>query len=74
MSLLERLMTQCGLYQKDPETLEYNSSYITKLVNNYRSHKDILFIPNLLFYDNELKVRPEDEAYFMIDAKVLPNH
>lgn len=57
MSLLERLMSQCKIYQKDAETNTYNPDYITKLVNNYRSHKDILHVPNLLFYDNELKVR-----------------
>lgn len=42
------------LYQPNPMTKRYNSKYITKLVKNYRSHKDILAVPNALFYDNEL--------------------
>lgn len=56
MSLLERLMKQCDLYQKDPVTLKYNEKVITKLVNNYRSHEKILHVSNLRFYDNELVV------------------
>lgn len=54
MSLLERVMSQCKLYEKNPE---YNPKVITKLINNYRSHREILHIPNICFYDNELKVR-----------------
>lgn len=57
MSLLERLMIQCKIYEKDLKTSKYNPTYITKLVHNYRSHEVILHVPNMLFYDNELKVR-----------------
>eukprot|EP01134_Creolimax_fragrantissima_P001837 CFRG1837T1 len=32
----------------------YDPKYITKLVNNYRSHPHLLEVPNRLFYDNEL--------------------
>ncbi|MEW5312365.1 MAG: hypothetical protein WDW38_004006 [Sanguina aurantia] len=32
----------------------YNPVYITKLLKNYRSHPDILSLPSLLFYSNEL--------------------
>uniref|UniRef100_A0A672P046 RNA helicase n=1 Tax=Sinocyclocheilus grahami TaxID=75366 RepID=A0A672P046_SINGR len=52
LSLLERLMTQNELYQKG--TTEYDSRYVTKLLQNYRSHPSILKIPNELFYDGEL--------------------
>ena len=58
VSLMERLMLTCDLYKRRsagpgaPST--YNSHYITKLVQNYRSHPDILKVPNELFYDNEL--------------------
>eukprot|EP00117_Sycon_ciliatum_P045094 scpid24971/ scgid32453/ Putative helicase mov-10-B.1 len=53
VSFLERLMTVCDLYQRK-EDKTYNSDVLTKLVNNYRSHPDILKIPNELFYDSEL--------------------
>lgn len=53
-SLLERLMTSCNTYSRDPRG-SYDSDLLTKLVNNYRSHKNIIEIPNELFYDNELK-------------------
>ncbi|XP_063300399.1 helicase MOV-10 [Pelobates fuscus] len=53
MSLLERLMTENSLYQKGSDG--YNFQFVTKLLNNYRSHPSILKIPNELFYDNELQ-------------------
>lgn len=56
MSLLERLMIQCDIYQRDRVDNEYDDRVITKLVRNYRSHKELLHIPNKLFYDNELMV------------------
>lgn len=52
-SLLERLM-ETELYKPDPITKLYNEAAITKLLNNYRSHKDILHSANELFYDGEL--------------------
>eukprot|EP00092_Neocalanus_flemingeri_P108624 GFUD01139505.1.p1 GENE.GFUD01139505.1~~GFUD01139505.1.p1 ORF type:complete len:1236 (+),score=447.39 GFUD01139505.1:45-3752(+) len=48
ISLLERLMAM-ELYSKD-----YDRRCITKLVKNFRSHKELLTIPKMLFYDNEL--------------------
>ncbi|XP_065207853.1 uncharacterized protein LOC135836764 isoform X2 [Planococcus citri] len=54
MSLMERLMTTCNLYKKDPVSGQYNSKVITKLLINYRSHEAILRIPNQQFYENEL--------------------
>ncbi|KAG6438499.1 hypothetical protein O3G_MSEX000020 [Manduca sexta] len=48
-SLLERLYT-CY-----PELYDDNPQYITTLINNFRSHPDILNIPNQLFYKGELK-------------------
>ncbi|KAM5180413.1 helicase MOV-10 [Mantella aurantiaca] len=58
MSLLERLMTQNPLYGKASGA--YNSEFVTKLLLNYRSHPDILTIPNELFYDNELQNRGDE--------------
>lgn len=57
MSLLERLMEHNTLYQKDAITGRYDSQFLTKLVQNYRSHKSILEVPNKCFYDNELQIR-----------------
>ena len=53
ISLLERLMTSCTAYARGRRG-NYNSDLLTKLVNNYRSHKAIIEIPKQLFYDNEL--------------------
>ncbi|XP_050973679.1 putative helicase mov-10-B.1 [Labeo rohita] len=52
LSLLERLMTQNELYQKG--TSGFDNRYVTKLLQNYRSHPSILKIPNEMFYDGEL--------------------
>ncbi|XP_051965391.1 putative helicase mov-10-B.1 isoform X2 [Xyrauchen texanus] len=52
LSLLERLMTQNELYQTG--TTGYDKRYVTKLLQNYRSHPSILKVPNELFYDGEL--------------------
>ncbi|KAF3696908.1 putative helicase mov-10-B.2 [Channa argus] len=54
VSLLERLMNDFSLYQKDQGV--FNSCFVTKLLRNYRSHPTILKIPNDLFYDGELQV------------------
>lgn len=54
MSMLERLMTTCNLYARDPETGKYDTKYVTKLIKNYRSHPEILKVPNELFYDGDL--------------------
>lgn len=56
-SLLERLMKQNSLYQKIQDgNSRYDSRFVTKLLQNYRSHPAILKIPNELFYENELQV------------------
>lgn len=52
-SLMEQLFEQ-KLYQRNILTTKFNPVYITQLVKNYRSHKDILKVPNELFYDNRL--------------------
>lgn len=48
-------MDSIDLYQKSDGN--YNSDVITKLTYNYRSHPQILKVPNNLFYDGELVVR-----------------
>ncbi|XP_063811452.1 helicase MOV-10 isoform X2 [Pseudophryne corroboree] len=57
ISLLERLMTQNPLYGRSTES--YNSQFVTKLLQNYRSHPDILTTSNELFYDNELQSKAD---------------
>ncbi|KAM4047751.1 helicase MOV-10 isoform 2-T2 [Anomaloglossus baeobatrachus] len=58
LSLLERLMTQNPLYGKSSGS--YDAQFVTKLLQNYRSHPDILSVPNELFYDNELQVKANE--------------
>lgn len=53
--MLERLMNT-DTYKKDKITSKFNPKYVTKLVQSYRSHPDILKVPNELFYDGELLV------------------
>ncbi|XP_072500468.1 helicase MOV-10 isoform X5 [Notamacropus eugenii] len=53
VSLLERLLNHNPLYQKGSNG--YNPQLVTKLLRNYRSHPDILFIPNNRYYDGELQ-------------------
>ncbi|XP_070558236.1 putative helicase MOV-10 [Ptychodera flava] len=54
-SLLERFMCDCQVYQRE-ENQPYNSEVLTKLIRNYRSHPEILKLPNELFYEGELQV------------------
>lgn len=43
------------MYKRNSVTGRFNQTYITQLVQNYRSHRSILKIPNELFYDDLLK-------------------
>ncbi len=55
ISMLERLMRDGPCYQRRPgQSDPYDPTHIVKLVNNYRSHRELLVVPNELFYDNEL--------------------
>ena len=51
--MMERLMER-KIYKKDSNN-KYNVKYITKLLEHYRCHKEIISISNQLFYNNELK-------------------
>lgn len=68
--MLERLMTDCDLYKKKDG--KYNPNYITKLVQNYRSHKDILHIPNTHFYDGDLVCYEQPDTQIALNWKKLP--
>lgn len=54
-TLMERLL-QYSHYKNDGG---YNSKFITKLVRNFRSHPELLTVPNKLFYEDELEVSQE---------------
>lgn len=54
VSLLERLM-DTGPYQR-MQNGYYNPQMLTKLLKNFRSHGDIIQVPNKLFYEGELQV------------------
>jgi hypothetical protein len=52
----------------------YNPLFVTKLLNNYRSHPAILTLPSRLFYENELVASADQtmrEAF--CNWEVLPN-
>ncbi|XP_071082763.1 putative helicase MOV-10 [Haliotis cracherodii] len=76
MSLLERYMTQHPIYarREDARTPEdaYDKRVLTKLLNNYRSHKAILQMPNEMFYDSELRVHAPEIRDLMCDWEELP--
>ncbi|XP_042148486.1 putative helicase MOV-10 isoform X2 [Ixodes scapularis] len=56
-SLLERLMKRPP-YKRQADGC-YNPRMLSKLLKNFRSHKDILEIPNKLFYEGELQACAE---------------
>ncbi|GIL89998.1 hypothetical protein Vretimale_18008 [Volvox reticuliferus] len=85
VSLMERLLDasdgpyirQIGNSQQPtsgPVLGSYPSAYITKLLQNYRSHPDILRVPNAIFYDNELvPAANTDIINSMLQWEGLPN-
>ena len=48
-------MERCEVYREP-----FDPRVATKLVQNYRSHPDILTLPNRLFYDGSLKVMADE--------------
>ncbi|XP_015178042.1 PREDICTED: putative helicase mov-10-B.1 [Polistes dominula] len=52
ISMLERLMN-FPMYKQDKDN-NYDSRYVTKLKQNYRSHECILHVSNQEFYESEL--------------------
>ncbi|KAF6017027.1 MOV10 [Bugula neritina] len=55
VSLLERLMeAPNSLYSRNQDGF-YNNKFVTKLLKNFRSHPEILEVPNQLFYEFELQ-------------------
>jgi helicase MOV-10 len=54
ISYMERLMKRKVYGREGPEYTTYPPDLITKLLRNYRSHKELIKLPNKLFYENEL--------------------
>nr|CAD7394869.1 unnamed protein product [Timema cristinae] len=73
VSLLERLMSTCELYKRNAEEDGYDNRFITKLIQNFRSHPDILYLPNELFYDGDLidKCGPEVRQDPLLSTSLL---
>uniref|UniRef100_A0A669EL22 RNA helicase n=1 Tax=Oreochromis niloticus TaxID=8128 RepID=A0A669EL22_ORENI len=72
VSLLERLMNNFSMYQKNAGDV-FSNCFVTKLLRNYRSHPAILKIPNELFYDGELQACADEYARnFYCDWEELP--
>ncbi|XP_031638905.1 putative helicase MOV-10, partial [Contarinia nasturtii] len=69
-SLMEHLL-EGTLYKRDPKTDTYNKQFVTMLVRNYRSHEDILYIPNKLYYDQKLKAEAPENITHLINNESL---
>lgn len=75
MSLLERLMQKASRYQRNDG--KFNQHYITKLVNNYRSHEAILKV-NFEFFNkmthNYFVTFPRDGTFFFPKGWYVTKH
>ncbi|KAI5643200.1 AAA domain-containing protein [Phthorimaea operculella] len=63
LSLMERLMTKCELYQADRN----DPNYTVMLRNNFRSDPAVLKIPNKLFYKSQLKALAAADPLSSVD-------
>lgn len=74
-SWMEQL-SETSLYKRRTETGDFNQTFITQLIQNYRSHKAILKIPNELFYENSLKAiaSPGSLNHFSVWTHFLNRH
>ena len=71
-SLLERLMN-IPPYSAGPNG-EFNARFVTKLLDNFRSHPKILEVPNKLFYNSQLRAKAsKPDVTCMLDFNSLPN-
>lgn len=76
-SMIERLMTTSKRYTRSSKFKNYgyyNPNYITKLIQNYRSHPQLLTMPSKLFYNNELIASAKAlRGNRFLGASFLPN-
>lgn len=67
-SLLEHLC-ETDLYSRNKFTGQFNEYYIIQLVKNYRSHPELLRIPNELFYENTLEAMAKKSKQIFVFIK-----
>uniref|UniRef100_A0A4Y0BPV1 Uncharacterized protein n=1 Tax=Anopheles funestus TaxID=62324 RepID=A0A4Y0BPV1_ANOFN len=73
VSLLERLM-ELPLYRKDLNNNEYNTGMVTKLLDNYRSHRALFKFSNEQFYEAELRAKGAPAiTNWAVNWQYLPN-
>lgn len=76
VSMLERLLKR-PLYLRDdvlfPDTGGFDARFVTKLLETYRCHPEIIKIPNELFYENDLIDRSGLEARSLLRWDCLLN-
>ncbi|XP_052888528.1 putative helicase MOV-10 [Anopheles moucheti] len=73
VSLLERLM-ELPLYSKDMNNNEYNPHMVTKLLDNYRSHRALFRFSNEQFYEGELRAKGAPAiTSWAVNWRLLPN-
>ena len=74
ISMLERLLAR-PIYVRDmekfPATGGYDPSCVTKLLETYRCHPEIIKVPNVLFYDNDLRDQSGLEARSLLSWEHL---
>ncbi|KXZ53363.1 hypothetical protein GPECTOR_7g1259 [Gonium pectorale] len=75
VSALERLEQLPPFARRDDVQPPHASAFITKLVLNYRSHPDILAVPNAAFYAGELRAAADPlVTHSMLHWEALPNN
>lgn len=62
-SWMQYLMENKKCYRLTPLIKKYNPKFITVLTENYRSHPDILAVPNKCFYDKMLQAKGNQGTY-----------
>jgi helicase MOV-10 len=60
VSMIERLL-KSPIYKKI-DGKRYNPMLVTKLRDNFRSHEKLLYLPNKLFYDDQLRCCANPES------------
>lgn len=49
-----RITSACLPCIPDPNSHKFNQCFVTKLLKNFRSHRDLLKLPSDMFYEGEL--------------------
>ena len=55
-STMEKIMTDANFYEKEPGGVMEGQTLVVRLSTQYRMHASIYWIPNLQFYDGQIKV------------------